>query len=126
MLKRGRTSVTDEVRSCRRSTSTNEQIRALILDNRGVDYRRSGKPIADKPRFCHEIIRDRLHFHEICAIWVPEQLREHNRRNSFETCNHMLRLYHEEGDYFLRRIVTVVKNKLKSQPTVEKLMLTLF
>jgi hypothetical protein len=110
MSKNDRTSVTDDERSGRPSTSTTEEnterVRAMILDNRRVTVDEVACHLLTSHGYVHEIIHNHLGFHEVCARWVPKQLTEEHKRNRLTICRSLLNRYRQEGDAFLRRIMT--------------------
>jgi hypothetical protein len=99
----------------------------------------------------HEITHNRLGFHKVCARWVPKQLTEKHKRNRLTICRSLLNRCCQEGDAFLRRIITgdetwihnyapeskhqslewkhptsPAKKKFKTQRSAGKVMLTVF
>jgi hypothetical protein len=54
----------------------------------------------------HEIIHHCLGFHKVCGRWVPKQLTEEHKRNCLTICQSLLNCYCQEGNTFLRRIIT--------------------
>ncbi|GFG37399.1 hypothetical protein Cfor_05617 [Coptotermes formosanus] len=99
----------------------------------------------------HHIIHDVLQYHKLCARWVPKQLTPELEERHMDACEELLGHYQTEGDAFLQRIVTgdetwacyfqpetktVRKEwqhpnsskhkKFRAQPSVGKMMLTLF
>ena len=93
----------------------------------------------------YEIIHNRLGFHKVYAIWVKKQLTEEHRHNRVATCQCLLGCYANEGEAFMKQIVTgdetcihhfesesklqsmewkhpefLVKKKLKSNPLQER------
>jgi hypothetical protein len=92
-----------------------------------------------------------LGFHKVCARWVLKQLTEEHKRNRLSICRSLLNCCRQEGDTFLRRIITgdetwihhyapesqrqslkwkhptlLAKRKFKTQPSAGKVMLTVF
>jgi hypothetical protein len=71
MPKNGGTSVTDDERSGRLSTSTieenTERVRAMILDNRRVTVDEVVCHLLTSHGSAHEITHNRLGFHEVCV-----------------------------------------------------------
>jgi hypothetical protein len=90
MFKKGHTSVTDNERSGRLSTSTTEEnterIRAMILDNRPVTIDEVAYHLLISHGSVHEIIHNHLGFRKVCARWVPKQLTEEHKRNHLTIC----------------------------------------
>jgi histone-lysine N-methyltransferase SETMAR len=110
MFKNGRTGVTDDERSRRPSTSTREenteQVHAMILDNRQVTTDEVAYHLLISHGSVHEIIPNRLGFHKVCARWVPKKLTEEHKCNRLTICRILLNCCHQEGDAFLRCIIT--------------------
>jgi hypothetical protein len=110
MFKNGRTSVTDDERSGRPSTSTaeenTERVHAMILDNRRVTIDEMVYHLLISHGSVHEITHNRLGFRKVCARWVSKQLTEEHKRNRLAICRSLLNRYGQEGDAFLRRIIT--------------------
>jgi histone-lysine N-methyltransferase SETMAR len=53
-----------------------------------------------------EIIHNHLGFHKVCARWVTKQLTKEHKCNRLNICQSLLNCYHQEGDAFLRNIIT--------------------
>jgi hypothetical protein len=110
MSKNGRTSVTDDERSGRLSTSTTEEnterVQVMILDNRRVTIDEVAYHLLISHGSVHEIIHSRLDFHKVRARWVPKQLTEEHKRTYLTVCQSLLNRYRQESDAFLRRIIT--------------------
>jgi hypothetical protein len=110
MFKNGCTSVTDDERSGRPSTSTTEEITervcVMILDNQRVTIDEVVYHLLISQGSVHEIIHNRLGFHKVCARWVPKQLTEEHKRSRLTICQRLLNRYRLECDAFLRRIIT--------------------
>jgi hypothetical protein len=110
MFKNGRTSVPHDERSGRPSTSTTEEnterVGAMILDNRRVTIDEGAYHLLISHGSVHEIIHSRFGFHKVCARWVTKQLTEEHKRNRLTIFRSLLNRYRQEGDVFLRRIIT--------------------
>jgi hypothetical protein len=154
MFKNGHTSVTNDERSGRPSTSatedSTEQVHAMILDNRRVTTDEVACHLLISHGSVHEIIHNHLGFHKMCARWVPKQLTEEHKHNCVTICRSLLNRYRQEGDAFLRCIITGDKTwihhyapeskhqfgmetsdiagqkKVRTQPSTGKVILTVF
>jgi hypothetical protein len=78
----------------------------MILDNRRVTIDAVAYHLLISHGSVHENIHNRLGFHKVCARWFPKQLRNEHKLNRLTTCRSLLKRYHQEGDAFLRRIIT--------------------
>jgi hypothetical protein len=78
----------------------------MILDNRRVTVDEVAYHLLTSHGYVHEITHNRLGFHEVCARWVPKQLIEEHKHNRLTICRSLLNRYCQEGDAFLRRIIT--------------------
>ena len=54
----------------------------------------------------HEIVTDKLKFRKLCAHWVLKLLTEEHKLKRHSSVLDLLTRYSEEGDNFLRRVVT--------------------
>lgn len=151
----GRTSLKDEERAGRPSTSITdsnvEDARAMILENRRVTIDEMANHFEISHGSAYDIIHNRLGFRRVCARWVPKELTEEHRNNRVAICQRLLDRHANEGEAFLTRIVTgdetwvhhfspeskrqsmewkhpgsPVKKKFKRQPSAGKVMLTIF
>jgi hypothetical protein len=57
-----------------------------------------------------EIVAERLHYHKVCACWVPKMLMDEQRNQRMSSAFTFLQRYHSEGEKFLDHIVTVDGN----------------
>lgn len=154
-FKNGRTSVTHNEGAGRPFTAVSEEnierSREMIL----VDRRVTVDDVAHRLQISHgsayEIIHNRLGFHKVCARWVPKQLTQLHKQTRLDICKQHLDRYVNERDNFFDRIITgdetwihhyepeskrqsmewkhpnsPSKKKFKTQPSVGKLMLTVF
>jgi histone-lysine N-methyltransferase SETMAR len=106
----GRTTLQDEPRSGRPTTSltaTNvEQADKIIRENRRTTVTEMAEKLGISSTSAYSIIHDTLNFRKVCARWVPKQLTEEHKATRVERCAVFLQQYREEGDTFLKRIVT--------------------
>ena len=97
----GRTSLKDEERAGRPSTSNAdskvEDARAMILENRRVTIDEVANHFEISHGSAYDIIHNRLGFREVCARWVPKELTEEHRNNRVAICQRLLDRYAKEG-----------------------------
>jgi histone-lysine N-methyltransferase SETMAR len=154
-FKNGRTSICDEQRPGRPSTSvTDENVGradALIRENRRISVEDLSSELDVSIGSAHKIVTDVLKYHKLCARWVPRMLTDEHKMNRVQTSTTFLARYNDEGEDFLARIVTgdetwvhhyepeskrqslewrhtfsPSKKKFKSQPSSGKVLFTLF
>lgn len=109
-FKGGRESVENEGHDRRpRSSLTDDNIRAIRELIEG-DRRLSVEEIASEVRIsigsAHTIICEHLGFRKISARWVPKLLTKNQKQARLEICERHLNRFRQEGEDFLRRIVT--------------------
>ncbi|XP_066946989.1 protein GVQW3-like [Macrobrachium rosenbergii] len=109
-FKSDRTSVEDEKRDGRPATATTDvnidQVQTLILNNRRLTIDEVAYHMHISHGSAYEIVHNRLNFHKVCVRWVPKQLSDEHKRNRLRICQHLLDRHANEGDTFLKRIVT--------------------
>jgi transposase len=54
----------------------------------------------------HEIVKEKLDYHKLCARWVPKMLTEKHKKNRMGAALTFLTRYSEKGDEFLDSVVT--------------------
>jgi len=155
MFKNGWTSVMDDERSGRPSTSTTdeklEEARAIILTYRRVTIEEIALQLGISQGTAYSLGHDILGFHKAAARWVPRHLTEEHKCNRQHICSSLLEWYNREGENFLNCIITgdetwfhhyepetkwqsmqwkhtssPPSKKFKSQPSAGKLLLTVF
>ena len=103
----GRTSVKDEERAGRPSTSITDSnvddARAMILENRRVTIDELANHFEISHGSAYDIIHNRLGFRKVSARWVPKQLTEEQKNNHVAICQRLLDRYANEGEAFLTR-----------------------
>ena len=104
-FQQGRTSVKDEERAGRPSTSITdsnvEDARAMILENRRVTIDEVANHFELSHGSAYDIIHNRLGFRKVCARWVPKELTEEQKNNRVAICQRLLDRYAKEGEAFL-------------------------
>jgi histone-lysine N-methyltransferase SETMAR len=105
----GNLDVSDQPRSGRPTTSTNEQnkqkVNELIRENRRITQRTIAVTLGISLASVNEIVVD-LEYTKVCARWVPRQLTPEMKTVRLQTCQMLLTRYEREGDNFLHSIVT--------------------
>ncbi|GFW61800.1 histone-lysine N-methyltransferase SETMAR [Trichonephila clavipes] len=106
----GRSEVHDEERSGHPSLITEELVRAIdekIKENRTFTISALAMEFPQISRsLMHEIVTDKLKFHNLCARWVPKILTESHKTKRMGCALEFLTRYHEGGVDFLSQIVT--------------------
>ena len=77
-LKSGRTSIEDDPKSGRPSTSVDddhEKVLALIRQNRRLTLREIAEEVGICKRLCHQILTDKLKMRRVAAKFVPHKKR---------------------------------------------------
>lgn len=108
-FKRGRSDITDKLRSGRPSSAVTEankqHVDELIRSNRRITTRDIIDVIGIGHGAVHNIITD-LGYSKICARWVPRQLTDELKHSRLDVCGQMLQRYRNEGEQFMNSIVT--------------------
>ena len=154
-FKNGRTSVTHEEGAGRPSTATTDDNTERVCDTVLLDRRLTTDEVANRLLISHgsayEIIHNRLGFHKVCARWVPKQFAVLRKQMRLDICQQNLDRYEKEGNAFSGGLITgnetwvhhydpeckrqsmewkhpqlPITEKVKSQPTAGKFMLTVF
>lgn len=106
----GRERVENESHDRRPRTSlTNDNIRAvreLIEGDRRLTIEQIVSEVGISYGSVQSIITDQLGFRKISARWVPRLLTENQKQVRSEICERHLHRFQQEGEVFLRRIVT--------------------
>jgi len=101
----GQTSVKDEERAGRPSTSITdsnvEDAHAMILENRRVTIDELANHFEISHGSAYDIIHNRLGFCKVCARWVPKELTEEQKNNRVAICQRLLDCYAKKGEAFL-------------------------
>lgn len=109
-FKGGRERVENESHDRRpRSSLTDDNIRAvqdLIEGDRRFTVEEIASEVGISIGSTHTIISERLGLRKITARWVPRLLNENQRQVRLEISERLLNRFRQEGEDFLRRIVT--------------------
>jgi hypothetical protein len=101
----GRTSIVDEDRSGRLTTSQMadnvEQVYAVVQGDRQITDTDTVDNLDINCESAYSIIHEHLRYHKICARWVPKQLTDEHRWSCMETCMQFFKQYCEDGGAFL-------------------------
>jgi len=106
----GRTSIADEPRSGRPSTSKTDEnvqhIDDLIRQDRRVKITFIADTVGLSVGEVHNIVHEVLGYSKVCARWVPKQLTDTHKETRMGSSLTHLQRYNMEGENFLYRIVT--------------------
>ena len=106
----GRASTDNNSRSGRPATAVNDKniarVNKLIRGDRRLTVKDIMTSLSIGANAVNEIIHDRLGFSKVCARWVPRQLTPDIKETRFSVCADLFEHYDNEGDAFLRRIIT--------------------
>ena len=109
-FKGGRTSVHDDQRSGRPSIVTDELVEKIenaVRDDRRLTVDELSDMFPQISRsLLHETVTETLGYRKLSARWVPKQLTDDHKVKRVETAQEFLRRYEEEGEDFLKSIVT--------------------
>lgn len=154
-FKAGRTSLEDDPRSGRPSTSVNDRtvvaVENLLKADRRITIREISVSVGIGTRQVHEILHERLGVNKVSARWVPRLLGPEQKLNRSDTCRQLQELLARYGDRFWQRIITTDETwipffnpetktqskewrkpdegpplKARAVPSVGKVMLTVF
>ena len=109
-FKVGRTSVENDLRSIRPSTSRNKEmiakVRTVLRNNRRLTVREIADDCGISVGSCDAILTDDLHMKPVCAKFVPCLLTDDQREQSQKIAGDLLECSCEDVQ-FLKNIVTV-------------------
>jgi len=154
-FKTGRTSLEDDPRSGRPSTSVNERnitaVEDLLKEDRRMTIRQISVRLGIGTRQVHDILHDCLGVSKVSARWVPRLLGPEQKLNRSDTCRQLQELLARYGVEFWQRIITTDETwipyfnpetksqskewrkpeegpplKARAVPSVGKVMLTVF
>jgi hypothetical protein len=54
----------------------------------------------------HTIVAEEVHYRQICARWIPWRLTPEIKEQRQDVCSVLLARYQQEGETFLKRIIT--------------------
>lgn len=105
----GRTSIEENSRSGRPSTSTNDEnidaVRSVIRTNRRLTVREVAQDVGISIGSCHEVLTEKLGMHRVSAKFVPRLLTEDQKENRVNICQELLeRATNDEN--FMKTIIT--------------------
>ena len=104
------TSLQEQPRCGRPITVTDAEhqsrVDAIIQSNRRVKMRNVAEMTGISYERVRYIITDILAYKKVCARWVPRMLTNDMKAERVRVCGELLARYEEEGECFLRRIVT--------------------
>jgi hypothetical protein len=110
MFNEGRMNVHDDDRSGRPSLVTADlfdQVNEKIQENRIFTMSELSTHFPHiSPSLLHDIVTEHLHYHELCARWLPKMLTDDHKTKSMGAALNFLVQYHNECDEFLNHIVT--------------------
>jgi len=93
-FKGGRTSVHDDPRSGRSSTSKTDdnvaKVREVIRSNRRLTVRDVAEEVSISKTVCHEILTENLSMHRIAAKFVPRLLTDDQKQNRVDVSQELL------------------------------------
>jgi transposase len=96
-FKEGRTSVTDESRPGRSSTSRMDQhiqwVDALIREDRQLTLARVADIVGISYRSAQAIVHDDLGYHKVCVRWAPKQLTAQHKQQHVDVATRFLQCY---------------------------------
>jgi len=106
-FKEGRTSVDDDPRSGRPSTSKTDDnvanVREVIRSNRRLTVREVAEEVSISKTVCHEILTENLGMHRIKAKFVPRLLTDDQKQNRVDASQELLDRAND--DNFLKNII---------------------
>jgi histone-lysine N-methyltransferase SETMAR len=83
-----------------------EKIDAMIREDRRISIRDIAEEISISLERVNHTIRDTLGFKKCAAAWIPKDLTEAQRQARIDICNTHLELIEEQGNDYLRNVVT--------------------
>jgi [histone H3]-lysine36 N-dimethyltransferase SETMAR len=108
-FKEGRTSTTDDPRSGRPSTSTDDaqvaKVNALVRSNRRLTIREMAEECHISFGSCQEILTEKLEMRRVAAKFVPRLMSEDQKAHRLEVCQELLEMASSDEN-FLKSIIT--------------------
>ena len=93
-FKVGRTSIEDDPKSGRPSSSTDddhiEKVRSVIRENRRLTIREVSEEVGICKSSCHTILTEKLKMHRVAAKFVPRLLTEEQKQNRISVSQELL------------------------------------
>jgi len=107
-FKEGRTSVDDDPRSGRPSTSKTDdnvaKVREVIRSNRRLTVREVAEQVSISKTVCHEILTENSSMHLIATKFVPRLLTDDQKQNRVDVSQELLDRANDD-DNFLKNII---------------------
>jgi len=108
-FKSGRTSIEDDPKSGRPSSSTGddqiEKVRSVIRENRRLTIREVSEEVGNCKSSCHTILTEELKMHCVAAKFVPRLLTEEQKQNRVTVSQELLDRSNTD-DNFLKNVIT--------------------
>ena len=109
-FKSGRTSIEDDPKSGRPSSSTGddhiEKVRSVIRENRRLTVREVSEEVGICKSSCHTILTEKLKMHRVAAIFVPRLLTEEQKKQNRVTVSQELLDRSNIDENFLKIVIT--------------------
>lgn len=108
-FKSGRTSIEDDPKSGRPSSSTGddhiEKVRSVIRENRRLTVREVSEEVGICKSSCHTILTEKLKMHRVAAKFVPRLLTEEQKQNRVTVSQELLDRSNTDEN-FLKNVIT--------------------
>ena len=108
-FKLGRTSIEDDPKSGRPSSSTGddhiEKVRSVIRENRRLTVREVSEEVGICKSSCHTILTEKLKMHRVAAKFVPRLLTEELKQNRVTVSQELLDRSNTDEN-FLKNVIT--------------------
>ena len=108
-FKLGRTSIEDDPKSGRPSSSTGddhiEKVRSVIRENRRLNVREVSEEVGICKSSCHTILTEKLMMHRVAAKFVPRLLTEEQKQNRVTVSQEPLDRSNTDEN-FLKNVIT--------------------
>jgi hypothetical protein len=108
-FKSGRTSIEDDPKSGRPSSSTGddhiEKVRSVIRENRRLTFREVSEEVGICKSSCHTTLTEKLKMHRVAAKFVPRLLTEEQKQNRVTVSQELLDLSSTDEN-FLKNVIT--------------------
>jgi len=108
-FKSGRTSIEDDPKSGRASSSTGddhiEKVRSVIRENRRLIIREVSEEVGIYKSTCHTILTEKMKMHRVAAKFVPRLLTEKQKQNRVSVSQELLDRSNTDEN-FLKNVIT--------------------
>ena len=108
-FKSGRTSIEDDPKSGRPSSSTGDdhigKVRSVIRENRRLTIREVSEEVGICKSSCHTILTQKLKMHRVAAKFVPRLLTEEQKQNRVTVSQELLDRSNTDEN-FLKNVIT--------------------